>query len=88
MQKITGPGRKAQDQNIEGEKRVVTRKEDRRLRSDCEDEGLMAQKELWGMAKRRSLEDGRAVPEEEGDLVRKYEVMHEDEFLSSWLGEW
>ena len=77
--------RKAQDQNTEGEERIVTRKEVRRLRSECEDEGLMAQKELWDMAKRRSFEDRRAVPEEEGDLVREHKAMHEDKFLSSWL---
>ena len=47
----------------------------------------MAQKEIWDMAKFGSLQDRRAVPEEEGDLVREYKAMHEDEFLSSWLGE-
>ena len=26
------------------------------------------------------------MPEEEGDLVREYKAMHEDKFLSSWLG--
>ena len=26
------------------------------------------------------------MPEEEGDLVREYKAMHEDKFLSRWLG--
>ena len=27
------------------------------------------------------------MPKEEGDVIRKYKAMHEDSFLSSWLGE-
>ena len=31
------------------------------------------------------LQDRGALPEEEGDVVREYKAMHEDNFLSSWL---
>ena len=51
------PDRKAQDWNAEVEKGIVPRKEDRRLRNEFEDEGLMAQNELWDMAKRRRSVD-------------------------------
>ena len=33
------------------------------------------------------LQDRGVLPREEGDMVREYKAMHEDNFLSSWLGE-
>ena len=33
------------------------------------------------------LQDRGAMPKEEGDIVRKYKAMHEDNFLSSWVRE-
>ena len=33
------------------------------------------------------LQDGGALPKDEGDLHREYKAMHEENFLSSWLGE-
>ena len=33
------------------------------------------------------LRDGGALPKEEGDLIREYKAMHEENFLSSWLRE-
>ena len=41
----------------------------------------MAPKVLWNIAKKRTLE------EEDGDLLPEYQVMHEENFLSSWLRE-
>ena len=38
----------------------------------------MAQKGLWNLG---------AMPKEEGDVIREYNAMHEENFLSSWLRE-
>ena len=46
----------------------------------------MAQKELRNIAK-RILEDRGALPEEDGNELREYKAMHEENFLSSWLLE-
>ena len=45
----------------------------------------MARQGLWNIAKKRMLEDRGALPKEEGDFIRKYKVMHEENFLSCWL---
>ena len=50
-------------------------------------EGFMAQKGLWKVAEKSMLRDGGVLPEDEGDLVREYKAMHEENFLSSWLRE-
>ena len=34
---------------------------------------------------RKMLQDRGALPKEEGDVVREYKAMHEENFLSSWL---
>ena len=47
----------------------------------------MAQKGLWNIARKRTLEDRGALPTEDGDLLREYQAMHEDNFLSRWLRE-
>ena len=47
----------------------------------------MAQKGLWNLAREKRLQDRGALPEEEGDMVREYKAMHEENFLSSWLKE-
>ena len=31
------------------------------------------------------LQDRDALPKEEGDVIREYKSMHEENFLSSWL---
>ena len=36
---------------------------------------------------KRMLEDRGALPKEDGDLLREYQAMHEENFLSSWLRE-
>ena len=44
----------------------------------------MAQEWLWIIAKRKMR---GALPREDGDLLREYQAIHEDNFLSSWLRE-
>ena len=33
------------------------------------------------------LQDRGALPKEEGDVIREFQAMHEEHFLSSWLRE-
>ena len=47
----------------------------------------MAQKGLWNITKKRMLEDRGALPKEDGDCVREYKAMHEDNFVGCWLRE-
>ena len=35
----------------------------------------------------KRLQDRGALPREEGDVIREYNAMHEENFLSSWLRE-
>ena len=62
----------------------VIREECKRLQAEFE-EGFMAQKGLWNIAKKRQLDDRRALPKEDGELLREYQAMHEENFLSSRL---
>ena len=50
-------------------------------------EGFMAQKGLWNLAKENILKERGELPNEEGDVVREYKAMHEENFLGSWLRE-
>ena len=69
-------------------KRRVTRMECKRLREEFADGGFMAQIKGCGkFATTRMLQDGWAMPREEGDLVKEYKAMHEDNFLSGLLRE-
>ena len=47
----------------------------------------MAPKSQWNVARERMLQDGGALSKEEGDNVREYKAMHEDNILSRWLRE-
>ena len=47
----------------------------------------MAQKVVWNLAKKKILRERGELPKEEGDAVREYKAMHEENFLSSWLRE-
>ena len=47
----------------------------------------MVQKGLWNVAKNKALQDRFALPREEGDAVREYKAMHEENFVGSWLRE-
>ena len=79
------PAQDAKGWKIEGNKRRITRKEYKRLRNKFELEGLMAQKRLQNLAREKELQERGAVPKEEGDVIREYNAMHEENFLSSWL---
>ena len=81
------PAKHAKDWKIEGTKRRITRKENRRLSNEFEMEGLMSQKGLWNLARERRLRERGAMPKEEGDVIREYNAMHDENFLSSWLRE-
>ena len=47
----------------------------------------MAETGLWNIAKKRMLEERGALPTEEGDLVRYYKAIHDENVLSSRLRE-
>ena len=47
----------------------------------------MEQKGLWNLAREKILRERGALPKEEGDVVREYKAMHEENVLSSWLRE-
>ena len=47
----------------------------------------MTQKGIWNIAREKRLQDRGALPSEEGDVIREYKAMHEENFLSSWLRE-
>ena len=47
----------------------------------------MAQKGLWNVAREKMLQDRGALLEEEGDVVREYKAMHEQNFWCNWLRE-
>ena len=38
----------------------------------------MAQKGLWNLAREKMLQDSGALRKEEGDVIREYKAMHED----------
>ena len=75
------------DEQWKGKKKRVTTKECKRLREEFDAGGFMDQKVLWHIAKTRMLEDRGAPFEKEGDLIREYQTMHDENFLSSWLRE-
>ena len=78
----------AKDWKQEGKRRRITRKDHRRLSNEFEMEGLMAQKELWNLAREReTLQERGAMSKEEGDVVREYNATHEENFPSCWLRE-
>ena len=54
-------------------------------RGNLKSEVSCAKKGLWNTAKKRILEDRGALLEEEGDLIREYNAMQKENFLSSWL---
>ena len=49
----------------------------------------MAQQGLWNLAREKMLQDRGALPEEEGDVIREYKAMHEENFLEQLVeGRW
>ena len=79
------PAKEAKNWRIEGEKKIITSKEYRRPLNNFEMEGLMAQKVLWKMSKEKTMKERGELPNEEGDVVKEYKAMHEEDFWSSWL---
>ena len=47
----------------------------------------MAQQGMWDLAKEKTMKERGELPNEEGDVVREYRAMHEEDFWSSWLRE-
>ena len=80
------PAKEATNWRIEGQKKIITRKEYQRLVNKFEMEGFMAQKVLRNLAKEMNLTEEK-LSKEEGDAVREYKATHEENFLSSWLRE-
>ena len=74
------PAKKARNWKIEGQKRRITRKKQRRLWNEFETVGFVARKGLSNVARERMLQDRGALPKEEGDV-------HEDNFFCNWLRE-
>ena len=81
------PAKEAKNCRIEGEKKRITRKEYKMLLNNFEMEGFMAQNGLWNLAKEKIIKERGELPNEEGDVVKEYEAMHEEDFWSSWLRE-
>ena len=79
--------KKPKSERMKGKKKRVTTKECKLLREEFDAGGFMAQKGLWHIAKTRMLEDRGASLEEEGDLIREHQAMHEENLHSSWLRE-
>ena len=82
------PVNESRNWKIEGKQRRITRIEYQRLSNKFEMEGFVAQKKkLWNLAWEKVLQERGALPKEEGDIVREYMAMNEQNFLGSWLRE-
>ena len=46
------------------------------------EEGVMAQKGLWNLAKEKTMKERGELSNEEGDVAREYKAMHEEDFWS------
>ena len=42
-------------------------------------------KGFWNLAREKRWQERGAMPEEEGDVIREYNALHEEHFLSGWL---
>ena len=42
---------------------------------------------MWNFARKKIFRERGELPKEEGDAVREYKALHEENFLSSWLRE-
>ena len=76
-------GRVPAKETIIGESRE---KEYKRLLNNFDMEGKTALKGMWNLAKEKIKERGE-LSNEDGDVVREYKAMHEEDFWSSWLRE-
>ena len=81
------PAKETKNWRIEGAKKRITRKEYQGLLNNFEMKGLMAQKGLWNLAKEKIMKERGELTDEEGDAVREYRAMREENFWSSRLRE-
>ena len=44
----------------------------------------MTKRSVWHLAREKRLQDRGALPREEGDVIREYKAMHEENFFCSW----
>ena len=58
-----------------------------RLLNNFEMVGLMAKEGLWNLAKEKIMKEREELPSEEGDVVKEFKAMHEEDFWSSWPRE-
>ena len=77
------PAKETKNLRIEGDKKRLTRKEYHRFFNKFDMEGLMAQKGLWNLAIEKNMKERRELPNGEGDAVREYKAMHEENFWSN-----
>ena len=47
----------------------------------------MAQRGLWNLAKEKILKEREELPNEEGDVVKEYKAVYEEDVWSNWLRE-
>ena len=71
LEEETVPANNARGWKSRRAKRSVTRKKYQRLGGDFEVGGFMVQQGLWTVAKKRLLEDGGVLPNEDGSQLRE-----------------
>ena len=59
----------------------------RLLKWKVEMEGFKKDCGILRKTKNKALQDRGALPREEGDAIREFKAMHEENFLGSWLRE-
>ena len=80
------PTKEARNWKLEGQKKRITRKKYQRLKKKVEMACFMAQRGLE--SRQRKVLQGRGVlPQEEGDVIREFQAVHEENFPSSRLRE-
>ena len=72
------PAKEARAWKIDGQKKRIARKGNRRLLNDFEMGGFMAQKRSVESRERNVLQDRGALPKEEGDVSGEIMAMHEE----------
>ena len=78
------PAKEARSWRIEGRKEKNHKKRVSEASEQFEMDGFMAQKGQWNLAEEQILRKRGALLKEEGDAIREYKAMHEENFLSSW----
>ena len=68
---------------LKDKRKRITWKEYKRMLNEFEMEGFMAQKGLWNLAREDILQDRGALPKGEGDVNRKFQAVHDENFLNT-----